>query len=158
MNDEERALMRLHTDASGVPGPKPGTGRVWLNSVDVVNKIIRAFTKDMLAVVERGGDAMAGITFESTRMNNLFLGITPSAHFDIGPWNRPDQLGEYILTELGLSGDTHYAVRDAFMWYSNEVLKVFQSSDDEASRGEINRLVGRLRDALLGLPANVTGQ
>lgn len=153
MANEESAFERLHTDASGVPGPRPGSGKEWLNSAPVVDKLICSFTTEMLDIVERGGDVVGRLTFECVRMNNLFLGITPNDRYDVGPWNRPDQLGEFISSALQINGETRLMVRDAFMWYADKVLKVFRGSSDfgEPEQQTLDALVVQLRDALLGL-------
>ena len=148
MSEKKTAIEKLHTDASGVPGPRPGSGRVWLNSIEVVDKIIRAFTTDMLATISSKKPLLPWLNFESRRFNNLFLGLAPSDVFDTGSWNSPDQLGEYALIELRIDGVTRLAVRDAFFWYAAQVLDLTKTEFDEAA---LNQLIERLRNVLLGL-------
>ena len=148
MDREKEALKKLHTDSTGVPGPRPGSGKVWLNSIEVVDKIIRSFTADMLSTLAAKKDFMPWLEFESRRMNNLFLGIGPSDIFDTAPWNSPDQLGEYALIELRMDGVTRLAVRDVFFWYAGQVINLTKSDFDDA---KLNQLIDRFKNILLGI-------
>lgn len=155
----DKSLEKLHTDATGVPGPRPGSGRVWLNTVEVVNALIRDFTAELLNEIGRQGDLMAWLVFEATRMNNLFLGITESDLFDIGPWNRPDQCGIFVANALTLDCELRLAVRDAFMAYAAKVLAVYRESGgefDEVQRRRLFDLSEQLKNALLGLTGTVS--
>lgn len=154
MADQKKALEQLHTDASFVPGPRPGSGRVWLNSVEVVDRLVRDFARDVLEQLGKRTDFMAWLDMECRRMNGLFLGLTPSDLYDTGPWNSPDQLGEYVLKALQIEGETRLAVRDAFMVFASKLIKVAKEGGGEFSEFDQRRLealVGMLRAALLGL-------
>jgi hypothetical protein len=159
MSENERnALEKLHTDASGVPGPDPASGKVWLNSADVVNRIIREFVHEALRDV-RSPEFMQRLDFHCRRMNDIFMGSGQDDVYLKGPWNRADQIGEYVQLHLHIDGDTRLAVRDAFMLFSRDFLKLAHSSGgqfNETSHGEIDELIQRLRDALLGVSDVVT--
>ena len=148
MSEDKTAIEKLHIDAFGFLGARPGSGRVWLNSIEVVDKIIRAFTTDMLANISSKKPLLPWLEFEAMRMNYLFLALSPSDVFDTGPWNSPDQLGEYALIELRIDGVTRLAVRDAFFWYAGQVLNLTKTEFDEVA---MNQLIERLRNVLLGL-------
>ena len=148
MDREKEALKKLHTDSTRVPGPRPGSGKVWLNSIEVVDKIIRSFTADMLSTLAAKKDFMPWLEFEAMRWNNLFLGRSTSDTFDIGPWNRPDQLGEHVLISLVMNGETHLGVRDGFFWYAGQVINLTKSDFDDA---KLNQLIDRFKNILLGI-------
>lgn len=148
MDREKEALKKLHTDSTGVPGPRPASAKVWLNSMKVVDKLISSFTADMLSTLAAKKDFMPWLEFEARRMNNLFLGIGPSDIFETAAWNSPDRLGEHALIELRMDGVTRLAVRDAFFWYAGQVINLTKSDFDEA---KLNQLIERLRNILLGI-------
>lgn len=152
------SLEKLHTDASGVPGPGTEPGKDWLNSGEVVNRIIRDFAAELLKKVSEP-DFLSWLEFECRRMNGIFMGSAPSDRYSRGPWNRPDQLGEFVLQAMQINGETHTAVRDAFMVFSNHLLSIAVSAGedfDAAQSSEIDELIARLRDALLGLTGSVS--
>lgn len=157
MSDADKALEKLHTDASGTPGPRPG-GKEWLNSAPVADRLIRDFAKRVLDKVATGDtrDLMPWLEFECTRMNNLFLGITPSEQFDVGPWNTPEQCGSFVLKELQINGEGRTAVRDAFMVFSSKLLKmtaaVGKTEFSDQHSTVLDGLVSVLRFALIGIP------
>jgi hypothetical protein len=149
----DKDLERLHTDSSGVPGPDPESGKVWLNSADVVNRVIRDFVHEVLRDFGRPG-FLERLDFECRRMNSLFMGDGQSDTYLKGPWNRPDQIGEYVQLALHINGETHHAVRDAFMIFAKDFLKLASQSGgkfNESSQHEVDELIVRLRDALLGI-------
>ena len=87
------------------------------------------------------------------RWNNLFLGRRTSDTFDIGPWNRPDQLGEHVLISLVMNGETHLGVRDGFFWYAGQVINLTKSDFDDA---KLNQLIDRFKNILLGINSSGT--
>jgi hypothetical protein len=158
MSDEQIALEKLHTDASGTPGPRPGSGKEWLNTSEVVDRLIRDFSKAVLEKALEGEirAVMPWLEFECTRMNNLFLGITPSDRFDVGPWNTPEQCGSFVLKELRINGEGRTAVRDAFMVFASKLIKTLAAvgnTDFSEQHGAVlDGMVKMLRLALLGIP------
>lgn len=114
----------------------------------VVDRLIRDFTREIIGLVGRG-DFMARLEFECRRMNNLFLGITPTEKYQRGPWNTPDQLGEHVLKALRINGVTRLAVRDAFMWYIDKVLDTIDP-EAEFDGAKLEPLIAELRDAIVG--------
>jgi hypothetical protein len=124
-------------------------GRVWLNTVEVVDRIIRDFSREVLPLAGRE-DFMAQLDFRCRALNGLFLGELPSDRYQRGPWNTPAQLGEYVLKALQIAGETRLAVRDAFMWY---VDRLFDTIDVEGEFDEetLEPLIDQLRGALLGI-------
>lgn len=133
----------------------PENGKTWLNTISVVDGLIRSFTKELMAIVERP-DLKARLEMECRRMNNLFLGITPSDQYETGSWNDPEQLGFHILVVLHINGETRLAVRDAFMVFASKVLGIAENSKNGFSKEDdkkITDLIAELRSALLGLPA-----
>lgn len=122
--------------------------RLSLNEPRVVDRIVRDWTIKVFGMVGSDG-FMAKLDFECRRMNSLFLGIIPSEQYLIGPWNAPDQLGEYILQALQINGETRLAARDAFMWYTDKVLDLYEPGADFEPLF-IQPLINKLRNALLG--------
>ncbi|CAE6714505.1 hypothetical protein [Paraburkholderia haematera] len=120
-----------------------------LDEPSVVDRIIRDWTINALDTLTKPG-ALARLDFECLRMNNLFLGVTPSDEFERGPWNTPEQLGTYILQALRIDGEDRLAVRDAFMWYIDKVTNVYKPGD-EFDAVPIEPLINQLRDALIGV-------
>ena len=146
MENEKKALDRLHTDASQVQGPD-ASGKVWLNSASVVDRIIRGFVSELLDEIDKPESFQSWLEFKSRALNNLFLGITPSDEYKTGPWNRPDQCGEYVLKAMQINGETRLSVRDAFFVFTSRVLTLIEKDfDADALDAEIDRL----RHALLG--------
>jgi hypothetical protein len=96
-------------------------GLISLNAAAVVDCIIRDFTREVIGLIG-SGDFMARLDFECRRMNSLFLGITQTDKYRRGPWNAPDQMGEYVQKALLINGTTRLAVRDAFMLYVDQLL------------------------------------
>lgn len=147
------SIEKMHTDAGGVAGPD-GSGLVWLNSVEVVDRIVGDFTA--FVIKEAGEEGFVDrLEFECRRMNGLFLGLTPTDKYSRGPWNSPDHLGASILKRLVINGETKNGVRDAFMVYADDILGFVE---DAAGRNErdwralLDAKVARLRCALLGIP------
>ncbi len=136
--------------AGGVPeSGKLENGRIWLNTASVVDRIIRDFTGEVLDLVGRD-DFMAQLDFRCRAMNGLFLGTSQSDTYQRGPWNAPDQLGEYVLKALSIDGETRLAVRDAFTVYVSAVLNAVDP-DAEFDAAALEPLIAHLRNALLGL-------
>lgn len=128
------------------------TRRAYLNEPSVVDRLIRDFTCEALDLVSHK-DFMARLDFECRRMNSLFLGGPEATdHYERAPWNVPDQLGEYVLKALQITGETRLAVRDAFMWY---VDRLFDTSAVEQpfDKASVEPLIADLREALLGKSA-----
>ncbi|WP_152693214.1 hypothetical protein [Caballeronia mineralivorans] len=130
-------------DKAKLPDAQPSLG-----DFVVVDRLIRDFTVETLGLLGHQ-DFMARLDFECRRMNSLFLGIIPSDQYLTGPWNAPDQLGEYILKALVINGKTRLAVRDAFMWFFDKVLDTYEPGD-KFEPTLIQPLIDELRDALLG--------
>lgn len=124
-------------------------GRTYLNTANVVDRLIRDFTIDVMDDVGKP-DFMARLDFECRRMNSLFLGIIPSDEYLVSAWNAPDQLGEYILKALRINGETRLAVRDSFMWYFEQVLDVWKPGA-EFDPETVKPIIDFMRNALLGL-------
>lgn len=136
--------------AAGAPeSGQLDNGRVWLNTSAVVDRIVRDFTSEVLGLVGRD-DFMAQLDFRCRAMNGLFLGQSPTVKYERGPWNSPEQLGEYVLKALRIEGESRLAVRDAFMVYLSAVLDVVDP-DAEFDPAVLEPFIGNLRDALLGV-------
>lgn len=145
MNNERDSIERMHTDASLVPGPVKD-GKIWLNSASVVDRILRDFVREIIDILDRP-DFQERLEFECRRLNNLFLGITPSDKYSTGPWNTLDQCGDYVLQVLTINGESRTAVRDAFMIFA---LRVIVLAADEFDPIKLDVEIDRMRHALLG--------
>jgi hypothetical protein len=124
-------------------------GRTYLMTANVVDRLIRDFTIDLMDKVG-DPDFMWHLDFECTRMNNLFLGITPSKEYLVSNWNAPDQLGEYVLKALRINDETRHGVKAAFAWYFGEMLDLWTQGADFDS-ATIKPLLDFFRNALMGL-------
>lgn len=102
---------------------------------------------------------MDRLEFECARMNGLFLGSGPDGGFERGSWNCPEQLGSHLLVTLSIDGETRNAVRDAFMVYANRMVDLLEHAlggvDDADFKTGLDKLIGELRCALLGIPEKV---
>lgn len=140
--------VRRHHDEGSVSDPKQ------LKSAPVVDRLIRKFT----AWVIKTSDSphfMPQLEFECRRMNGLFLGESPTDKYLRGPWNAPDQCGEFVQHALQIDGTTRLAVRDAFMVHAAAVIDLMEGSvgrEDQAWKADLDALISRLRSALLGIP------
>lgn len=138
----------------GAGAPQSGlldNGRTWLNTAAVVDRLVRDFARETLDQVGRP-DFMEWLDGRCRFMNGLFLGGSASTVYERGPWNAPDQLGEYILHAMQINGEPRLAVRDAFMVFFSRLLK---ATDGEFDSAALEALVGELRDSLLGLKGAV---
>jgi hypothetical protein len=124
-------------------------GRTYLNTANVVDRIIRDFTIDVMDDVGKP-DFMAVFDFQCRRMNNLFLGITQSDEYMTSAWNTPEQLGEYILKALRINDETRLAVRAAFAWYFEQVLDVWKPGA-QFDPATVKPIIDFMRNALLGI-------
>jgi hypothetical protein len=124
-----------------------------LGQPHVVDRIIRDFTTEVLGLFGRE-DFLTQLDFRCRALNGLFLGSSPSDTYQRGPWNAPDQLGEYVLKALHIDGETRLAVRDAFTIYTAALLSV-ADQDAEFDPATIEPLIANLRVALLGLDSAV---
>lgn len=153
MADWKEALEKMHTDASGVPGPDPDSGKIWLNTTSVVDGLVRQYVTDLLEQVGQTDELMRWIDHRALTMNNLFLGITPSDKYSRGPWNDQFQCGQFVANALLIDCDLRHAVRDALVVLAAKVLRVYKRSNGQFTSdqgAEINGLIGQVRDALLG--------
>ncbi|HEY4805697.1 MAG TPA: hypothetical protein VIH96_24035 [Paraburkholderia sp.] len=126
-----------------------GSVRPYLNDAAIVDRLIRDFTCEALGLVGRE-DFMARLDFECRRINSLFLGgPAPTDRYERGLWNTPDQLGEYVLKALQITGETRLAVRDAFTVYFSSVLDLAEDRG-RFDAVAIEPLIADLRGALMG--------
>lgn len=136
----------------GAGAPESGqldNGKIWLNTAAVVDRIIRDFTQEVLRVLKTPG-GMTQLGFLCGSMNSLFLNLSPSEKYERGPWNAPEQLGDYVLHALRINGEPRNAVRDACMVYVSKVVdRIDPHSDFDGKL--LEPLIADLRNALLGL-------
>lgn len=139
-DEEQDPLLRLLRLEAG--------GRTWLNAARVVDRIVRAFVRDLLGQLDNRDTFADWLRQEAGRLNDLFLGIAPSDVYATGPWNAPEQCGRYVLRILDIDGEPETAVRDAFVLLASRIVDLVATSDfdPEALEGEI----ASVRHALLG--------
>jgi hypothetical protein len=127
-----------------------------LGSDAVVDRIIREFAAEVLRNTQRK-DFMAWLTFECLRMNNLFMGVYGSDKYLQGPWNCEEQVGSFVQGVFVINGETRFAVRDAFMIFTNALLKLVKEGEafDDPRRAKLDEMVGEMREALLGTSAGI---
>jgi hypothetical protein len=146
---------KLHTDASGVPGPAPG-GRPWLNTVEVVDGILRAFMADVLR--KTGTEGGFNWTMErANQLNAMFLGngYADDTIYGTGPWNTPEFIGHNCIKALRISGEDRKGPGIAILAMAADILDVVsahEGEEPEAYGHEMDRIMERTRNALLGLP------
>lgn len=155
MSDEDKAIERLHTDASGVPGPDPQSGLTWLNSVDVVDRLVREFAR--LVIGELGKpDFLPVLEARARFLNELLIGpdedVARRAGYSRGPWNTPEHCGLYVRQRTHIEGDLHVAVRDAFLKFALDLVGIMQTEAGPSPKAErrLEALIAELRNALLG--------
>lgn len=157
---ERRNLDRMHYDASGVIGPSPGDKAPWLNNVDTVNEIIRDFSTEVLRKfgIMPTDDFVAWLKSECERLNQLFLGYQPDEKRDDykrGPWNVPDQMGQFVRVATKLDGENRFAVRDALMVMARDILTItaeHEGKDPSTWGWKIDGSIEQMASAILGLP------
>lgn len=115
----------------------------------MVDRIVRDFIKQVLGQFDNKPNFMPWLEFECRRLNNLFLGITPSDTYATGPWNCPNQCGDYVLCALTINGESRLAVRDAFMVLASR-LPDLAATQKEFDPVAMDAEIDRLRHALLG--------
>lgn len=136
----------------GAGAPESGqmdNGKIWLNTAAVVDRIIRDFSIEVVKQAKAPG-FMEKLEFWCRSMNGLFLGSSESEKYARGPWNAPDQMGDYVLHALRINGEARNAVRDAFMVYTSKFLRR-ADPHGEFDGALLEPLIADLRNALLGL-------
>lgn len=152
-------IERLHTDAGGVPGPSPDDPLPWLNSVPVVEKLVRQYFHDLFSYLGQGKsiDGLPNFLLEKAKyMNKLFLQYFPQMPeydgYRTGPWNTPDQLGKFLAYYLHLSGYTHQMVALALEQEAVVVLEqILSGVPEEEWQRATDRAVDRLVRGLTGI-------
>lgn len=135
---DDRPLGENGDPFSGILELEAG-GKTWLNAARVVNVIVREFVRDLLVNLDRSDAAADWLRGEAQRLNDLFLGAARSEAYATGPWNTPEQCGQYVLRTLGIDGAPETAVRDAFVLLASRIVDLVAASefDAQALEGEI---------------------
>lgn len=153
------AFERLHSGTDGLILPKPG-GPQWLNTVDTVDGIVRAWANDVLKRygTDEEGPFMAWLESEALRMNALFLGWQADEareDYQRDLWNTPQNLGASIGPNMRFDAETHHAVRDAFMITAAALI---ETTADNAGKPvsewgwQMDAAIEALVHGLLGIP------
>jgi hypothetical protein len=148
-------LERMHSDASGVPGPSPG-GPEWLNSVGVVDRILREFGAEAIRRIGEPNGAK-WVTDRAREMNATFLGhgYADPVIYATGPWNTPEFIGHNCITALRIDGEDREGPMLAMMSMAADMAEVVHANEErepEHYAPELERILERTRNALLGLP------
>jgi hypothetical protein len=149
------ALEKMHTDASGVPGPTPD-GPEWLNSVGVVDKILREFGAE---AIRRLGepDGFGWVMNRSRELNATFMGqgYADPVVYRTGPWNTPEFIGHNCIEALRIDGEDRMGPMMALMVMATDMAEVVHANEGRPAEHyapELERILERTRNALLGLP------
>lgn len=166
--EDRAALERLHSDATGVPGPGVPGAPPWLNSYEVVNALVRGFAADLLrryGATATGGmepdDFVAWLERECRRLNDLFMGVTAAVvGYGVGPWNSPEQIGHHVLLAFRIEGELRFGVRDALMILARDLIQVSNAHDGEPAEAwgwEMDLLIENAVRVFLGFPPDRAG-
>lgn len=151
---------RMHSDASGLIGPKSGDDEVpFLNTLDEVGNIVRTFAAEVLKRFASGDAAgfMSWLEGECRDWNAVFIGKgrADRPYITDPAWNNPDRLGHKALLIMGIDGEHRNAVRDVFMVLADQLTDVAaeaESSDLDGQEWKLDGPIERATHALLGLP------
>lgn len=153
-------LEKLHTVIEDIPELSGNTSWPILNSPAQVSKIVRKFASE---VINNGFSGEMNkdqfVTWsqrQAKNLNHTFLNGRPygDKNYRVGVWNKPENLGFYILKKLTLNGQCHTAVEFLFLIFINEVMTIMKRNEpkvDEAVKAELDRLCNQARDLLLGV-------
>lgn len=154
-----RDLELLHTKMSDLPEFEDKDDKPLLNSVGVINKIVRAFASDVINHAFSGdmsrNQFVAWAERRTKKLGWLFLGVftDESAKYRIGVWNRPENLGHHVLLEMGMSGNCSEAVSILFVNLAQDIIKTMREHEgkgEESVKPALDALCARTRDILLG--------
>lgn len=146
----------LFSDASGAPNPT-SSGRPWLNTIETVDKICRQLAADAVNKMGEGGDLLGWLDNRATQLNAAFLGMgyVKGDIYETGPWNTPDMIGSHCLRTLHIDGEDRHGVKLALMDMAADVCVIVHGNtgkEPEEYAVEVNAVIRRTRNALLGLP------
>ena len=162
------AIERLHTDMTGVQGLDMKPGQVWLNTVDVVNDIVRSFVSEVLRHISLMDSTPASLKefhdwleSEGGRLGFLFLGYgeSPDEEYARGIWNTPPNLGSYIRIATGSSGDNRTAAKEAFVILGAGVFQLFAANHSLPMSEwgwKLDGLCETMTMCLMGLPPEMS--
>lgn len=156
---KNEAIERLHTNAGGIPGPSPDDPLPWLNSVPVVERLVRQYFHDLFTYLGQGKSVEGLPDFlleKATYLNRMFLQFLPQmpeyGGYRTGPWNTPEQLGMFISKYLHIPGYTRQMVALALEQEAVPVLEKILSGKPEAQwQAATDRAVDRLVRGLTGI-------
>ena len=148
-------IEQLHSDITGVPGPTPD-GPPWLNSVQEVDKIIRAYGAEAIRKLGEDG-GLDWVMQRARQLNATFLGhgYADPIIYKAGPWNTPEFIGHNCLEALRINGEDREGPMLALLDMASRLIDVVQTNEGqepEAYAPEMERILERTRNALLGLP------
>ena len=153
-------LEKMHTDASGVPGPTPD-GPPWLNSIPVVAGILKEYAAESIRRVgEPGG--LEWVLQRARQLNATFLGhgYADPIIYATGPWNTPEFVGNNCIRALRINGEDREGPMLALLAMVSELVDIVQAHEGEhpAEFGpRMDAVILRTRNALLGLPMGEEG-
>ena len=134
-----------------------------LQDVSLVELLVRSFTSKCLDAFRLAlrddvtlDEAVAKIDRLATAMNDVFLGMDPAGTVQCGPWNTPEQLGQFLQDGLGLEEPAEQSVRAVLIRLATAVMTALQRREgDWPSR--LDMLVAEVRDLLCGKPPAAAG-
>lgn len=154
-SDPEANPKGNHTNADGVPGPST-KGPRWLNSVEVVEEILRKFASE---AIRRLGDPDGAewVKQRAIELNATFLGngYADREIFKTGPWNTPEFIGHNCLQALQISGEDRHGPMLALLDLAvrvNGIVHAHEGEEIETYGSLLDYQIERTRNALCGLP------
>lgn len=154
-------LEKMHSDASGVPGPTPD-GPPWLNSIPVVAAILQEFAAGAIRRVgEPGG--LKWVMQRARELNATFLGhgYADPVIYETGPWNTPEFIGSNCIRALRITGEDREGPMLALLAMVSDLVAVVEANegkDPQEYGPAMDKIILRTRNAMLGLPLGEGGE
>lgn len=156
-------LEKMHTDMAEF---SEDDDRPLLNSFESINPIVRKFASEVINNAFSGrmnGDQVEEWALtRSRRLGHLLFGENhPDADkYRRGVWNRPENLGTYLLLKMRISGECRKAVQFLLLNFAKEIIEIMnaaESKGEAVARREVDKAYERVVNLLLGVDSGMPG-
>lgn len=156
-------IEKLHTEMSDIP-ELSSSDKPLLNSIKEIDKIVRRFASEVIHNAFSGDmkkdEFLAWLERKTTLLNRLFLGefTSDSDNYRRGVWNKPENLGHYLLLNMGASGECATAVQLLLMNFAGDVIKIMNANKekgDKAVKNALDEACNEIRNKLMGVEIGV---
>lgn len=139
--------------------PRQSAGGV-LGEPEAIKCILTHFSSEVIRKFSLmdSDEYMAWVKSECGRLNQLLLGYTPDekrTDWKRGPWNTPEQMGQFIRISMQMDGDNRHSVRDALMQLAYDLVSTTlenKGKDPEQWGWQLEAAMEQVSNAVLGLP------